>query len=217
MIQFVVVPLKILFQEACKLKAGWDDPVPSALAEKWRMTIIGIRGSERLVVPRCYCYRDIPNQNVQFEMHGLSDASLPAYGACVYLKFVKRNGDICVILVASKSRTNQQTIPRSELMGNLILCRLLSTILCSFNGELEFSRVMCYTDSQICLSWIRAAQKECKTFVQNRLLEIRGIVTPEKWNYCPCEENPTDLLMRCKVRDVYTNLLLNGPSFLTCG
>ena len=67
-------------------------------------------------------HRDIPNPIVQFEMHGFSDASLSAYGACVYLKFVKRNdGDICVTLVASKSRIapwrNQPTIPRLELNG----------------------------------------------------------------------------------------------------
>ena len=74
--------------------------------------------------------------------------------------------------------------------------------------------MMCYTDSQICLAWIRATQKEFKTFVQNRLLEIRGIVTPDKWNYCPSEENPADLLTRCKVRGLFTNLCLNGPSFL---
>ena len=182
--------MKILFQEACKLKADWDDPVPSGLEEKWRRTINEIKGLGRLVVPRCYCYRDILNPIVHLEMHGVSDASLSAYGACVYLKFVKRNGDICVNLVASKSRfaplKNQQTIPRLELMGNLILCRLLSSILCCFIEELEFSRVMCCTDSQICLAWIRATQKEFKTFVQNRLLEIRGIVTPDKWNYCPC-------------------------------
>ena len=56
------------------------------------------------MVPRCYCYRDILNPFVHLEMHGFSDASLSAYGAYVYLKFVKRNGDICVNLVASKSR-----------------------------------------------------------------------------------------------------------------
>ena len=184
LIQFVVVSLKILFQEACKLKADWDDPVLSELEEKWRRTINEIKGLGRLVVPRCYCYRDIPNPIVHLEMHGFSDASLSAYGACVYLKFVKRNGDIVVNLVASKSRIaplkNQQTIPRLELMGNLILCRLLSSILCCFIEELEFSRVMCYTELQICLAWIRATQREFKNFVQNRLLEIRGIVTPDK-------------------------------------
>ena len=88
LIQFVVVPLKILFQEACKLKADWDDPVPSELEEKWRRTINEIKGLGRFVVPRCYCYRDILNPIVHLEMHGFPDASLSAYGACVYLKFM---------------------------------------------------------------------------------------------------------------------------------
>ena len=144
LIQFVIIPLKIIFQEACKLKADWDDPVPSELEVKWRRTINEIKGLGRLVVPRCYCYCDIPNQIVHLGMHGFSDDSLSAFGACVYFKFVKRNGDICVNLVASKSRIaplkNQQNIPRLELMGNLILCRFLSSILCCFIEELEFSR-----------------------------------------------------------------------------
>ena len=128
LIQFVVVLLTILFQEACKLKVDWDDPVLSALEEKWHMTIHEIRGLERLVITRCYYYCDIPNPIIQFEMHGFSDTSLSAYRAYLYLKFVKRNGYICVTLVASKSRIahwrNQQTIPRLEPMGNLILCQL---------------------------------------------------------------------------------------------
>ena len=41
-------------------------------------------------------------------------------------------------------------------------------------------------------------------------------MTPEKWNYCPSEENPADLLTYCKVRGLSTNLWLNGPSFLEC-
>ena len=66
------------------------------------------------------------------DVHGFSDASLVAYGACVYLKFTLANGHVKTSLIASKSRfapiKNAQTIPRLELMGNVILSRLVEAV-----------------------------------------------------------------------------------------
>ena len=51
-------------------------------------------------------------------LHGFTDASEKAYGACVYLKTVTRSGNINVSLVTAKSRVapvkKKCTIPRLE-------------------------------------------------------------------------------------------------------
>ena len=63
--------------------------------------------------------------------------------------------------------------PRLELLGNLILSRLILTVLNTFQGEIVISCLYAWTDSQVSLAWIKALHKEFQTFVQNRVVEIR--------------------------------------------
>ena len=152
------------------------------------------------------------------ELIGFSDASPAAYGACVYGRFGMENGDIEVTLLASKSRVapikTEQTIPRLELLGNLVLTRLVKAVCDSLTGEIAFESIYCYTDSKICLAWISAFEKDYKVFVQNRLNEIRKGTA--KWLYCPSEHNPADLLtkVRASTSEEDIKLWFDGPEFL---
>ena len=91
---------------------------------------------------------------------------------------------------------------------------MLCSIIRCFGGELEFSEIFCYSDSQICLSWIKATHKEYKTFVENRVREIRSAVPPDKWYYCPSDTNPADIITRSNVKNLSNTLWMNGPPFL---
>ena len=42
--------------------------------------------------------------------------------------------------------------------------------------EMRIKKVICWTDSQVSLAWIKAVKKEFKTFVQNRVLAIRKML-----------------------------------------
>ena len=48
----------------------------------------------------------------------------------------------------------------------------------------------------ITLSWIKAIDKELKTFCQNRVINIRRQTDVNKWCYCRSEENPADIITR---------------------
>ena len=176
-IQPAVIKSKILFQESCKLKISWDDKISSDLKEKVIKTLAELRKVGFVKIPRCYCYSNIANPIEKVVLHGFSDSSLSAYGAVVYLKFIKRNGENSVSLVASKSRVaplkNQQTIPRLKLMGNVVLSRLVLSVLNGIKDGLKIDEIFCHTDSQICLCWIKAIEKEFQPFVQNRINEVR--------------------------------------------
>ena len=63
-------------------------------------------------------------------------------------------------------------------MSALILSRLISTVLTAFEGTLNMDFVLCWLDYQITLRWIWGVNKEFKTFVQNRVVEIRRLVRP---------------------------------------
>ena len=86
-IQPIIVQLKIIFQESCKLGFDWDDKVSPELAKKWFITIKEIKKLGKIYFPRCYCYNDISNPIVKTELIGFSDASLVAYGCEVKWRY----------------------------------------------------------------------------------------------------------------------------------
>ena len=157
---------------------------------------------------------------VPYELHEFSDASEKAYGCCLYLKCVAKNNFISTSLVASRSRVapykNKITIPILELLGNLILSRLILTFLNLFKGEIGISSLYAWSDSKVSLPWIKSYNKEFVTFVQNRVVEIRKNVPSEKWNFCSNKVNSTDLITRVeKSIDLTKNSLWwRGPRFL---
>ena len=74
----------------------------------------------------------------------------------------------------------------------------------------------CWLDSSIALHWIKNNQNEHKQFIENRRQEIRKLVEPASFNYCPTGENPADLTSRgpplSKLKQ--NSLWLHGPKFL---
>ena len=77
---------------------------------------------------------------------------------------------ISVNLATSKSRLapiKGSTIPRLELLGNLLLSRLIDSVKKSLSKVLSISEVFLWTDSQVTFAWIRTENKEFQTFVEN--------------------------------------------------
>ena len=71
------------------------------------------------------------NGQQEIELHGLSDASLQGYDACIYLRAVSKSGVPSAHLVASRSRLTpikSTTIPRLDLLENLLLNRLMASV-----------------------------------------------------------------------------------------
>ena len=152
-----------------------------------------------------------------YELHGFSDANPKAYGACVYLKSIKACGEINVKLVAAKSPVpplNPHTIPTTQLVGNLSLVRLMNSVQKALRSQVIISGHFYWTDSIVYLSWIKAFDKEYKTFVQNQLNEIRELSNIEKWNYVKTNSNPADMLTKFST-DLFrwNSFWWEGPQF----
>ena len=175
--QPLVLNLKILFRKICLSGAGWDVPLSDDLQEEWYSMLQYMKQIGELIVPRCYCLNLVTDPVVNVELHGFSDPSEIAYAGCVYLKSVTRSGCTKVSLVTAKSRivpnSKAETIPRLELLGSLVLSKLMASVVVALDNELPVKKVFCWTDSTIALSWIKAVSKEFKTFVQNRVSIIR--------------------------------------------
>ena len=176
--------------------------------------LIGTLKVSRKIVSFC----DL-DQLEKLELHGFSDASLQNYGACIYLRSIFRSGTISVSLVTSKSRLapiKGSTIPRLELLGNLLLSRLMDSVKKSLSKVLSISEVFLWTDSQVTLAWIRAENKEFQTFIENRAQEIRKLTDSRGWYYYNTKSNLADLLTRTENFSNFQNcdLWWAGPNFL---
>ena len=60
----------------------------------------------------------------------------------------------------------------------------------SLKDELLFDNVYYWCDSQIALVWIKSLNKEFRTFIENRVIEMRKNSLIENWHYCKTKENP---------------------------
>ena len=87
------------------------------------------------------------------------------------------------------------------------------SVVVALKEEIPLKSIFCWSDSSISLAWIRAVGKEFKTFVENRVVEIRKNVSADQWYYCRSEVNPADIITRSG-GEAYSKMWLNGPDFL---
>ena len=135
---------------------------------------------------------------------------------------MRRGAEWTTKIVASKSRVSPlkpQTIPRLELMGALLLARLIVSTTNSLSSELKLDPPVCYTDSKITLFWLRGIEKDWKPFVHNCVKEIRQLVSVEHWYHCPGKDNPADAPSRGMTPSELRGHTLwwEGPSWLGFG
>ena len=209
----VVMQGKALFQEATRLKLGWDVPVPEDLSFQWLTWLLSLSELSSLSFSRCV----IPDAFVDgaMELHHFCDASMRGYGACTYIRIVNCHGDVHVALVASKARLaplRQLSIPRLELLAATVAVKLDSVV--SRELEVPILSSTYWSDSQIVLAYITNETRRFKTFVANRVANIRGHSLPSQWKHIEGDSNPADVLSRgCNPGNLPTSWY-RGPEFL---
>lgn len=107
--------MQILWQ----LKLNWDESLPESEHTKW------------------FCQLKM---HVEIQMHGFSDASQIAYGACVYLRVTDENGEHRANLLCSKGRVcplKTLSIPRLELCGAVLLAKLVKSVMTSLDIQID--------------------------------------------------------------------------------
>ena len=107
------------------------------------------------------------------------------------------------------------SLPRLELMGALLASRL--AVFVKESLRLPDAPTYSYTDSSIALHWIKKGDVSVfKTFILNRVLEIRNNVPEQQWFHCPGVTNPADAASRGTLgHELISNRTwLNGPSWL---
>lgn len=127
----VLIRGKIFLQQLWQLKIDWDEQLESSIQVRWKDYYCGLQSLKELSIPR----KCKPNPGGIVHVHGFSDASIEAYGACIYSQF--------------RPVRKMAKIPRLELSGALLLVQLASKVADSWNIGLETFYL--WTDSMIVL------------------------------------------------------------------
>ena len=215
----VAVTAKILFQELCLEKLGWDDPLPEDKRVRWETWLKDLKCTNTISVPRCV-FAECKGKVLSCQLHGFADASKKAYCAMVFLVCKTTEGTYTRLLSA-KTRVaplKQLSIPRLELMSARVLATLMSTILEALGPNFKVDEVKYWLDSKTALFWIYN-NGEWKQFVQHRVNEILRLTRKEDWGHVSGIENPADLGSRgvsaSHLKD--SKLWWEGPNWLQKG
>ncbi|XP_029720518.2 uncharacterized protein LOC109429239 [Aedes albopictus] len=194
-------------------KLDWDQPLPSTVGESWRKLHVQLPILNEIRIDRCVI---LPNA-VEVELHCFSDASMKAYGACLYVRSLDKAGNVRVQLLSSKSKVaplKTQSIPRLELSGALLSAQLYDKVRQATNLQV---RTTFWVDSTCALRWIQATPSTWSVFVANRVAKVQAITEGCEWRHVAGTDNPADLISRgVGPKEIINNdFWWRGPSWLT--
>lgn len=211
----IIIP-KMILQNIWMEKVGWDDTLPNDLRLNWLHFREELTDLNELKISRQVTCKN----PVYVEIHGFSDASTSAYGACVYAKSIDKDGNVCVRLITSKSKVaplKTQTVPRLELTAALCLAKLVDKVISAL--VMRIDRIVYWTDSSIVLGWLHTSPSLLQTFVSNRVSNIQELTNIDDWHHVPSSDNPADYVSRgvAPSRLMSLHTYWNGPSWLLEG
>ncbi|XP_043199019.1 uncharacterized protein LOC122368823, partial [Amphibalanus amphitrite] len=213
---FVLIA-KCLIQTLWQKKLAWDEDMPEEELVIWKNWLGELSYLEDLAVPRCL--KSAVTEEVHtVELHLFADASERAFAAAGYVRFTDAAGHHHSALIMSRSRLaplKQLSIVRLELQAAVLAVRLAGII--RKEMSYAFSRTVFWTDSQVVLQFISNESRTFRTFVANRVAEIRESCEPSDWKHVPGKQNPADIASRGMSASMLKecDLWWSGPEFLT--
>ncbi|KAL7724287.1 hypothetical protein ACLKA6_012210 [Drosophila palustris] len=182
---------KALGLQLCKDQLTWDESLPLARDTAWKELCSSFQNIPHVSFPRVVLIAD-----AEVEIHGFCDASLEAYGACVYV--VTRGQTVTSRLLCSKSRVaplKTLSVPKLELCGAKLLASLIFEIK---RTGIFFSQFYCWCDS---------------------VSAIQELTLGMQWHHVPTDRNPADILSKGAFPEVLAqdDLWFHGPSYLVDG
>ncbi|XP_077976283.1 uncharacterized protein LOC120332657 [Styela clava] len=213
----VVIVAKIMQQDLCRKRLGWDEPIPDCDVAKWTKWLEQLSALKDITINRCVK----PNgfgRVVVMQIHHFADASSVAYGAVAYLRLVNENQDIHCAFLFGKARVTPLkaiSIPRLELTAAVLSVKIDQMLRSELHLGNECESFF-WTDSTAVLQSIRNCNKRFPVFVANRLAKIDGGSEVSQWRYVATKQNPADEASRgIGVKKMATkSRWLSGPEFL---
>ncbi|CAL8088051.1 unnamed protein product [Calicophoron daubneyi] len=211
-----LLPGKILLQDLCRKKLGWDDPLSEEDLNRWKSWTVLFQQLQEVRVPRRIGPCGVSLEHA--EVHVFSDASEVGYGAVAYMCVPDALGRRISNLLISKARVaplKGVSIPRLELAAAKLAVQVGHSLCgCLPVDSRKFSY---WSDSMVVLYYINNASTRFSTFVSNRLAYIHDNSHPDQWRHISSEENPADMTSRGLTSRRGLATWLSGPTFLQSG
>jgi len=175
---------------------GWDDPVPSSIANKWKRFRVNLEDS-KIRIPRSVRYTPALSHDIQ--LHAFCDGSTHAYAAAAYMRIPQPDSSFFTTLITAKSKistTKPLTIPRTELCGAVLPTKLTKWVVASNRWKNAQISVAYWTDATIVLHWIKGDVTRWKRFAANRVAYILDHSNSNQWKHVPTADNPADIATR---------------------
>ena len=177
---FVLKGRKIL-QQLCEQNIKWDEPVDETAAESWEYWKANIQRLCDIKIPRCL--RKKGSMKIKHtSLHYFSDASETGYGVVAYIRSVRENGEIFCNIVMAKSRVAPlkfMSVPRLELSAAALAVKIAVQL--REELDMEVHDEVFWTDSRVVLGYIQNTKKRFKTFVANRIHQIKSHTDVLQW------------------------------------
>ena len=173
----VIVQAKLIIQKLWAAGVEWDENLlGTSIATEWFNWYQNLEGIKEIQISRQYVPENIVAKKT--EVHIFCDASEKGYATVAYLCMEEDSGQRYTALLTSKTKVaplKMITLPRQELLAALIGSRLSLVIRRALKVDLE---IYFWSDSTITLHWIKNVEVRWKTFVENRVQEIREHTDP---------------------------------------
>ena len=206
---------KLLLQQMCRDKLGWDEPLPEELKTQWELWLQDLQNLSNVKIKRCYIPEKFTDVK-KYELHHFSDASVTGYGECSYLRAISASGEVHCSLVMGKARVSPSkvtTIPRLELSAAVVAAR--TSVMLRKELEIDGLQEYFWTDSKVVLGYINNDAKRFHVFVANRIQRIKSTTDPNQWQHVKSEDNPADHASRgLMAHQLVSSNWFTGPDFL---
>ena len=211
----IFLTARLILQDLCCRKLGWDEGIPEEDARKWRSWLGNLTNLSQVTIPHCVVrsgnlYSTLEKRELHF-----ADASLVGYKTVSYLRVVGLDGFVFCSFILGKARLaplKKVSIPKLELTAATMATTMDSMLRAELHNTVTDS--LFWTDSLVALFIIRNSSKRFPVFAANRLIpDQRSKRTIQmaihRWG---CESSRCQHLTNEQRRTF--RLWLSGPSFL---
>ncbi|XP_076038665.1 uncharacterized protein LOC143023891 [Oratosquilla oratoria] len=173
MVAPVVLEGRVLLQELFRNGIGWDctlSEIDQGLINVWMSRVNKLK---LYSIDRC-TKKGITSKVEAIECHIFCDSSEIAYGSVVYLRYKHIDGTIQCSFMLGKAKVaplKSITIPRLELVAATLAIKLKCVIVREL--PLKLTQIYIWTDSTTVLKYLHNDHLRFKTFVANRVSQIR--------------------------------------------
>lgn len=94
---------KIIFQEECRRKLGWDKEIKEESKAAWQRWLDDLPHISETKIPRYY-KRAVLSNTTMVQLHHFCDASEQAYGAATYVRITDQDWYHCVSFVSRSAK-----------------------------------------------------------------------------------------------------------------